>query len=138
MDFDLTEQQKRDRTAFRIFARENIAPYADQFDQEEVTPGQVIHRLAERGYIGGIIPEQWGGLGLDMLTYGLLNEEIGWACSSIRSLLTVHDMLSYAILKCGTELQRQKWLLRLAQGEVIGGLAVSEPNVGRSEEHTSG
>lgn len=130
MDFDLTAEQKERKSAFRHFSRAVIAPNANRYDAEEATPGNLIRRIAEEGYLGSIIPEQWCGMGLDMLTYGLLIEEIGWACSSIRSLLTVHDMVAMAILKCGSQTQQETWLPKLARGEVLGGFAISEPNVG--------
>ena len=90
----------------------------------------MIARLGERGYLGGLVPRDYGGAGLDMVTFGLLNEEIGRGCSSVRSLLTVHGMVQFAILRWGREDQKKKWLPRLATGEVIGAFGLTEPAAG--------
>jgi glutaryl-CoA dehydrogenase (non-decarboxylating) len=130
MEFEITPQQKQERAAFRQFSVDEIAPHADRFDREEQIPPALIQKMALRGYLGGIIPKELGGSGLDMITYGLLNEELGRACSSVRSLLTVHDMVAQTILKWGSDYQKEKWLLSLARGKAIGAVALSEPNVG--------
>ena len=130
MDVELSPQQKEDRAAFRHFARREIAPGADRFDREESFPAELVREMAARKYLGAILPPAWGGAGMDMITYGLLNEEVGGVCSSARSLITVHDMVAYAILKWGSAAQKERWLPRLASGESIAAFAVSEPNVG--------
>src|SRR6266404_101690 len=119
MKLELTTQQNSAQLAFRRFAREEIAPQADRFDREEFMPPEIFKKLAGRGYLGSILPSEWGGKGLDMITYGLLHEELGQACSSVRSILTVHDMFSIAVLRWGTAAQREKWLPQLASGEVV-------------------
>jgi hypothetical protein len=81
-----------------------------------------------------MLPGKCGGKGLDMITYGLLNEEIGRACSSVRSLLTVHDMVAQALNRWGNQAQKEKWMTRLASGQIIGAFALSEPNVGSDAE----
>jgi glutaryl-CoA dehydrogenase (non-decarboxylating) len=130
MEIELTRQQKTDRTGFERFARDEIAPYAGEADREERFPLAVLRKIAHNGYLGSILPREWGGREVDLITYGLLHEEIGKRCSSARSLITVHDMVALAILKWGSERQRDSLLPRLASGEYIGALAVSEPNVG--------
>ncbi len=127
---ELTTQQENARAAFRSFANEEIAPRANLFDREERIPADLLGKLAEKGYLGATLPEEFGGQGMDMITYGLLNEEIGRACSSVRSLLTVHSMVAQAILKWGSKQQKQFWIPMLAQGEVIAAFALTEPNVG--------
>src|SRR5215212_7280404 len=107
MGIEPSPERESSRAAFRQFAAAEIAPHAERFDREERVPPEVIRRVAERGYLGSIIGPEWGGAGLDFVTYGLLNEEFGRACSSVRSLLTVHDMVSLAILKWGSAGQRQ-------------------------------
>ncbi|HZB95351.1 MAG TPA: acyl-CoA dehydrogenase family protein, partial [Herpetosiphonaceae bacterium] len=106
MRIELTAQQKDDCAAFRAFAREAIMPEADRYDQEECTPVELIRKLAQQGYLGVLAPVENGGAGMDMITFGLLNEEIGGACSSVRSLLTVHSMVTYAIAKWGSKRQK--------------------------------
>lgn len=130
MKLELTPQQNSHQLAFRRFAKEEIAPHADQIDREEFIPPDIFTKLAERGYLGSIIPTEWGGNGLDMITYGLLHEELGQACSNVRTILTVHDMFSIAVLRWGKAAQREKWLPQLARGEIVAAFAITEPNVG--------
>lgn len=130
MRLALTEQQQADKAAFRVFVDQEVFPYADEFDRQEMLPREVIQKLAQRKYLGAIIPSEMGGMGVDLITFGVLNEELGRGCSSVRSLLTVHSMISYAILRWGTSAQKENWLPKLATGETIGAFALSEPNVG--------
>jgi alkylation response protein AidB-like acyl-CoA dehydrogenase len=130
MKIELTPQQKEAQAEFRAFADENIFPYADQFDREERVPRELIDQMAQKKYLSTILPKEVGGLGMDMVTFGLLNEEIGRACSSTRGLLTVHGMVSFAILRWGSSQQKETWLPKLAAGEVLGAFALTEPNVG--------
>jgi hypothetical protein len=130
---ELTPEQRAARDEFRAFARTAIAPHADRFDREEATPVELIRELAARGYLGSLVAPENGGAsrhGGDLLTYGLLTEEIGWACSSVRSLLTVHDMAAHGIARWGNPTLRERWLPRLARGEVLGALALTEPDAG--------
>lgn len=127
---ELTTEQENARSAFRSFADEEIAPHANRFDREERVPAELLGKLAEKGYLGATLPEEFGGQGMDMITYGLLHEEIGRACSSVRSLLTVHCMVAQAVLKWGSKTQKQFWLPVLARGEAIAAFALTEPNVG--------
>ena len=80
-----------------------------------------------KGYLGALTPPEQGGTYRDMVTFGLLNEELGRGCSSVRSLLTVHGMVQYAILRWGSETLKAKWLPRLANGEAIGAFGLTEP-----------
>lgn len=130
MKLELTPEQKESRAAFRAFSDREIAPYAGQFDREERVPPQVIQKVAQKRYLGAVVPAQYGGLGMDMLTFGLLNEELGRGCSSVRSLLTVHSMVAYAIGRWGSRQQKEVWLPKLASGEAVAAFALSEPNVG--------
>lgn len=126
----LTEQQLKAQADFRRFAADEIAPQAGQADREERLSPELVRKLAQGGYLGGILPPECGGSGMDWITYGLLHEEIGRACSSTRSLITVHDMVALAVLKWGSEQQRKRLLPGLARGEILAAFAVSEPHVG--------
>jgi glutaryl-CoA dehydrogenase (non-decarboxylating) len=130
MKIELTKDQLDHQEAFHTFATEEILPYAAKNDLEQRTPPELIKKLADRGYLGSMIPKEYGGLGMDMITIGLLNEEVGRACSSIRGLLTVHGMVALTILRWGTNEQRENWLPKMASGEVIGAFGLTEPNVG--------
>lgn len=130
MKIELNPQQKNAKATFRAFVDEQIVPYADQCDREERTPLNLIQKFAQIGYLGAVIPQESGGSGMDMITFGLLNEELGRGCSSLRSLLTVHSMVAHALLKWGSRFQKEYWIPKLASGEVIAAFALSEPNVG--------
>ena len=140
MKLELAPQQTNDQAAFRAFVAEQIVPHADRYDREEQIPSELIKKLARERYLGALIPEEEGGRGMDLITYGLLTEEIGRGCSSVRSLLTVHDMVAQAVVRWGNREQRKCWLPRLASGETIAAFALSESNVGsdaRSVETTA-
>lgn len=130
MNLELTPEQRALRAEVRAFVESEIAPHAGQWDREESTPRALINQLAERGWLGSMVPAEHGGKGLDMISYGVLTEEIGRGCSSIRSLLTVHDMVCRGILRWGSSPQKESWLPRLARGEILGAFALSEPNAG--------
>ncbi|MBW4611016.1 MAG: acyl-CoA dehydrogenase family protein [Hassallia sp. WJT32-NPBG1] len=130
MKIELSPQQKNDQAAFRAFVNQEIVPYANRFDQEEYIPSDLIQKLAQSGYLGAVLSQEIGGRGMDAITCGLLNEEVGRGCSSLRSLLTVHGMVSHTLLKWGSKNQQQYWLPKLASGEVIAAFALTEPNVG--------
>lgn len=115
---------------FQGFAQERVAPFADEHDRTQRLSGNIVADLATRGYLAPFLPAKWGGASMDMVTYGALHEEIGRACSSVRSLLTVHDMASFTIFRWGSEAQREKWLQPLRKGELTGAFAISEPNAG--------
>jgi len=127
---ELSPQQREVRRRCRAFVAEHVAPHAARWDREARLPDQAIAELRQRGYLGAHLPRELGGGGLDAVAYGLLTEEIGRGCSSLRSLLTVHDMVSEAVRRWGSPLLKTEVLPRLAQAELLGALAVSEPGVG--------
>lgn len=113
------------------FADVKIRPFASEFDENFNLPKELIDDMAERGYLGANLPKEYGGLGLDEVHYGLFTEEIGKACPSTRSLITVHtSLVSSSILRWGTKEQKEYWLPKLAKGERIAAFALSEPNAG--------
>ncbi len=130
MSFDISGTQAASQAEFREFAQTEIAPHANAWDRDEHMPADLISRLGRKGYLGALVPPEYGGFARDMITFGLLNEEFGRACSSVRSLLTVHGMVQFAILRWGNETQKKQWLPRLATGELIGAFGLTEPNVG--------
>jgi alkylation response protein AidB-like acyl-CoA dehydrogenase len=127
---ELTPEQSTDKAAFRAFVDAEIFRHADQFDQQQSIPSALIRKIGNHGYLGLNLPVQHGGAGKDMITVGLLHEEVGRACSSVRSLLTVHGMVAQSVLRWGSGLLTGRWLSRLARGEVIGAYGLTEPNVG--------
>jgi glutaryl-CoA dehydrogenase (non-decarboxylating) len=127
---ELTPEQRAFRAEARAFVAAEVAPHAGRWDREEAIPTELIAKLRERGDLGSLIAPEWGGRGRDMITYGLLTEEIGRGCSSVRSLLTVHDMVAHATQRFGTKEAKERFLPALARGEILGALALSEPNAG--------
>jgi alkylation response protein AidB-like acyl-CoA dehydrogenase len=91
---------------------------------------ELIRKLAQQGFLGAGLPEENGGSGLDMVTVGMLHEEIGRGCSSVRSLLTVHGMAALAVLKWGTPEQKRSLLPRMSSGDLIAAFALTEPQAG--------
>jgi glutaryl-CoA dehydrogenase (non-decarboxylating) len=127
---ELSPAQLAARQRCRAFVAEHVAPYAAAWDREAQMPDEVIAELRRRGYLGAHLARELGGGGVDAITYGLLTEEIGRGCSSLRSLLTVHDMVSEAVRRWGSPLLKSDVLPRLARAELLAALALSEPNVG--------
>jgi len=130
VQLELTAAQRAARDEFRAFTAAAIVPHAGRWDRDEALPPEIVRRLAELGYLGTIVPRELGGPGLDMITYGVLTEELGRGCSSVRSLLTVHDMACQAIVRWGSRAQKESYLPRLVRGELLGAFALSEPNAG--------
>ncbi len=117
---------------WREVARREIEPRAARFDREERIP---LDWLAELEIWGAVYPEDAGGLGMDMISFGRLNEDIGRACSSVRDLLTVHSMVGRAIHRWGSDEQREEWLPRLAAGRTLAAFCLSEPEAGSDARH---
>lgn len=130
MKLELTPEQRRARDEYRAFVAAEIVPHAGRWDREEALPPEIIRKLAERGWLGTIVPRDLGGPGLDMITYGILTEELGRGCSSVRSLLTVHDMACHGIVRWGNRSQKERYLPGLVRGDLLGAFALSEPNAG--------
>src|SRR5262245_57933777 len=110
MEIELTRRQKADQSGIKRFTSDDIAPYAGEADRGERFALAVLRKIAQSGYLGSILPREWSGREVDLITYGLLHEEIGKYCSSARSLITDHDMVALAILKWGSERQRDSLL----------------------------
>lgn len=130
IDFQLSKEQLELQQQFRDWVDEHVVPFADQFDQQEQTPQELIDKLAATGYLGGMVSKEFGGLGYDPVTWALLCEEVGRGSASLLSLLTVHSMMIVTLSKWGTQSQKEAWLPKLATGEVIGGFCLTEPNMG--------
>ncbi|MEK7861174.1 MAG: acyl-CoA dehydrogenase family protein, partial [Chloroflexota bacterium] len=131
VDFDLTSEHEQIRTLARDFADKEIVPGARERDRSETFPKDVLAKMAPIGFLGGPVPEEYGGMGVDFLSHALITEEIGRADSSVRTTLSVQiSLVELTILKFGTEEQKRTWLPRLCRGEVIGCFGLTEPEVG--------
>jgi alkylation response protein AidB-like acyl-CoA dehydrogenase len=119
-----------DQAAAGRFVDEHVVPVAGDFDRQESIPRAFLAQLGTIGAWGAVVPRAHGGLGLDMLSLGGVHEEFGRGCSSIRSLLTVHTMVAWAISRWGTNDQRDTWLPSLATGEALASFCLSEVHAG--------
>ncbi|HXB21789.1 MAG TPA: acyl-CoA dehydrogenase family protein [Candidatus Solibacter sp.] len=126
---ELSGAQKDARLRFRHFVQEHITPYAGQWDRDQRIPNDVIDQLRAHGYLGTMLPQNPGGA-MDAITYGLLTEEIARGCSSVRSLLTVHDMVSLGLNRWGNRAIKEEFADALATGKLLCALALSEPEAG--------
>jgi butyryl-CoA dehydrogenase len=115
----------------REFARAEIAPKAAEIDREGRFPTEIVKQLGEMGLLGMMVPEQWGGSGMDTVSYAMAMEEVSAACASTGVVMSVNNSLVCApIAHWGNDSQKEKWLKPLAKGEKIGCFALSEPGHG--------
>lgn len=126
----LGADQEAVRAGFADWVSREVTPFAGAWDREARTPASVVRRMARAGFLAAAVPPEFGGSGMDAVTFGLLNEELGRGCSSVRSLVTVHSMACHALNRWGSRAQKERWLPRMARGEVIGAFGLSEPGVG--------
>jgi len=131
MDLQLTEEQKMIQKMARDFAEKHVAPIAAEMDEKGEVPFDNIRRMAELGFLGLTAPEEYGGVGADTVSYVIALEEISKACASTAVVMAVQNSLvNHGLVKFGTEEQRQKYLTRLAAGELVGAFALTEPGAG--------
>lgn len=130
MDFDLTQEQEQVRKLARQFCDAEVAPGARERDRDERTPPELLRKLFAVGFLGMAIPEAYGGMGLDYLSYGLVIEELGRTDAGFRSAVGVSvGLVGLTILQWGTAEQRQEWLPRLC-AEGLGAFGLTEPGAG--------
>lgn len=127
----LTEEQREIQRLARDFARAEIAPYAAQWDRDAHFEPSLVGKLGELGFLGMLIPEQYGGLGVDTLTYLIALEEIAAVDASVAVMMSVHNSLPTQMLVThGSEAQKERFLVPMARGERLGAFALSEPEAG--------
>lgn len=126
----LAEQLTPETVRLREFVDREVAPRAAGIDQDGAVPADLVRILAAEGHLGAGVSAAHGGGGLDAVRLGVLHEEVGRGCSSVRTLLTVHGMVAGAVERWGSPAQRADLLPRLARGEVLGALALSEESAG--------
>lgn len=132
MDFDLNDEQRLVQETARRFAANEISPLVREKEHDEQFSVDVLRRMASAGLSGAPIPEQYGGGGVDHVSYGLICEEIGKASPSVfTTALTVQvSLVSQTILRWGSDEQKQQYLPGLCNGELVGAYALTEPNAG--------
>jgi len=127
---DKTDEQKAICEMVRQFADEQIIPNAEHYDHEDSFPEPIVEQMKELGLFGITIPEEYGGLGLDLTTYAMVVEELSRGWISISGVINTHFIGSYLLMKFGTDAQKQKYLPRMATGEVRAAFSLSEPELG--------
>ncbi len=125
-----TDEQKAITEMVRQFADEQIIPQAEHFDHEDVFPAPIVEQMKELGLFGVTIPEEYGGMGLDLTTYAMIVEELSRGWISISGVINTHFIGSYLLMKFGSEEQKQKYLPRMATGEIRAAFSLSEPELG--------
>jgi alkylation response protein AidB-like acyl-CoA dehydrogenase len=131
VDFALTPEQELIRESAREFVDREVAPYARDWDRDETMDRGIVPKLAGIGFLGAALPADYGGMGLDTVSYCLVMEELGRADSSVRGIVSVNvGLVGKTIARWGSEAQKQKWLPSLASGETLGCYALTEPGAG--------
>jgi alkylation response protein AidB-like acyl-CoA dehydrogenase len=127
---DKTDEQRAICEMVRQFADEQILPNAQHYDHEDSFPEPIVEQMKELGLFGVTIPEEYGGMGLDLTTYAMIVEELSRGWISISGIVNTHFIGSYLLMKFGTEEQKQKYLPRMATGEIRAAFSLSEPELG--------
>jgi alkylation response protein AidB-like acyl-CoA dehydrogenase len=126
----ITDEQQAIKEMVHQFADEQIIPNAEHYDSEDSFPEPIVEQMKELGLFGVTIPEEYGGMGLDLTTYAMIVEELSRGWISISGIVNTHFIGSYLLMKYGTEEQKQKYLPRMATGEVRAAFSLSEPECG--------
>jgi alkylation response protein AidB-like acyl-CoA dehydrogenase len=127
---DKTDEQKAITEMVRQFADEQIIPRAEHYDHEDSFPEPIVEQMKELGLFGVTIPEEYGGMGLDLTTYAMIVEELSRGWISISGIVNTHFIGSYLLMKFGTAEQKQRYLPRMATGEIRAAFSLSEPECG--------
>ena len=131
MDFALTDEQQLIKETARRFTDNEIVPRSRDNDRNAHFDTELVAKIAEQGYLGAIVPQEYGGAGLDYLSYGLIVEEIGRGDSSMRTVVSVQtSLVCSAIVRWGTEEQKRRYLPKLCSGEWLGCFGLTEPDTG--------
>ena len=131
LDEFLTDEQKVIRDSVRAFVKKDISPIIEDYAQRAAFPEQIIKALGEQGCFGPFVPEEYGGPGLDYMTYGIMMQELERGDSGVRSTASVQgSLVMYPIYTYGSEEQKKKYLPKLATGELMGCFGLTEPDFG--------
>ncbi|AWI76684.1 MAG: acyl-CoA dehydrogenase [Azoarcus sp.] len=127
----LTAEQEMIRDSIRAFAQERLAPFAADWDRNHTFPAEALKELAALGALGMVVPEEWGGAGMDYMSLVLALEEIAAGDGATSTIVSVQNSLPCGILnRFGTDAQKEAWLKLLARGEKLGCFCLTEPHVG--------
>jgi alkylation response protein AidB-like acyl-CoA dehydrogenase len=127
----LSKEQEMVRKTAREFARKNLAPLAGERDRNHEYPAESLRKMGELGFLGMLVPEEYGGEGMDTVSYALAMSEIAYSCASTAVIMSVHNSICCgSLLRFGTEPQKKKYLEPMAGGRIICSFALSEPEAG--------
>jgi len=127
---DKTDEQKAITEMVRQFADNEIIPVAEEYDSEDKYPEPIVEQMKELGLFGVTIPDEYGGMGLDLTTYAMIVEELSRGWISISGVVNTHFIGSYLLMKFGTDEQKEYFLPKMATGEIRAAFSLSEPEVG--------
>jgi alkylation response protein AidB-like acyl-CoA dehydrogenase len=130
MSFQLSTEQKMVRLMAKDFARKELEPLAAKRDKEEIFPMDVVKKMGELGLLGMMVPAEYGGVAAGAVSYCLALQEIAYSCASTAVTMSVANLSTEPLLKFGNEKQKEKYLFKLAQGELLGCFALTEPGAG--------
>ncbi len=130
LDFTLSEEQEMIRDMARNFARKEILPKAEHYDQSDEYPWPIIKKAQKAGLISSNIPPEYGGPGLGVLEECIINEELAWACSGVQTAIMLNNLASWPILLAGNDDQKARYLPRLTEGGELAAYALTEPAAG--------
>ena len=131
MDYDLSPEHALLRETVRAFMTEEVAPVVDVHERERRFPVDVVRRLGEMGWLGIPVEERWGGAGMDTLAYAIAIEEIGRVWGSLGLIVAAHTSLGCGpLVLAGTDEQKERWLVPMASGRVVGAYGLTEPGAG--------
>ena len=125
-----TEARSQVVALVRQFVQRDVEPVASRYDNEDIYPAELVEKMREMGLFGITIPEHYGGLGLDYTTFAMIFEEVSKGWMSISGVIGTHHLMAYIVASFGTEEQKQRFLPRMATGELKGGLALTESEAG--------
>ncbi|HJL50038.1 MAG TPA: acyl-CoA dehydrogenase family protein, partial [Polyangiaceae bacterium LLY-WYZ-15_(1-7)] len=129
MELRLTEEQQLIQKSARDFAQKEVAPKARELDEQGRWPTELVQQMAELGFLGIAVPEEYGGAGCDNVAYALAMIEISKACASTGVIMSVNNSLACdPILKFGTEAQKKEFLAPMAAGRTLGCFGLTEPS----------
>ena len=131
MKLEFNDQQKMIQNMVKEFAEKEVAPIAAELDEKSEYPTKTLKKMSKLGLLGIIVPTEYGGAGLDTISYAIVVEEISRKCASTGVITSVHNSLvAWPIMKYGTEEQKKKWLTPIASGEKVGAFGLTEPDAG--------
>ncbi|HMW79775.1 acyl-CoA dehydrogenase [Accumulibacter sp.] len=127
----LTQEQEMIRASLRDFAQDRLAPFAAEWDRNHTFPAEALRELGELGALGMVVPEEWGGAGMDYMSLVLVIEEIAAGDGATSTIVSVQNSLACGItMKYGSDEQKENWLKPLARGEMLGCFCLTEPHTG--------